>query len=270
MRLFGIAACTVLIAIGASAALARESLTAPNECPAAGPHRACLMTYIVERHPDSKRIINRAADGILVTTRLDLKGRLSTDAARTSYRVTLVQDTAEGYDTAAAERVLVPYLGRSRHNHPVILTNRGPLEVLTRAVTIGADPFVILVDAKRQRVFARYSDARDTHIVQSARGIKVWARQSDACVSAPSERPELLIADERACDPAFALESSDRFAPASHVTLERLLKLVPDLENLQLVSSGPGDFGGGGWTVMVYTVRNQPFLIIYESCNDCE
>jgi len=47
------------------------------------------------------------------------------------------------------------------------------------------------------------------------------------------------------------------------MTLERLLRLLPEVKRLGLEKHGPGEFGGGGWTVRVYIVRKSSFLIIY-------
>jgi hypothetical protein len=158
------------------------------------------------------------------------------------------------------------YLGRSQENHPIILTNRGPLEILNKEFDLDfSSPKIIIVDEKEKREVARYFSTGVVDIKE--RPISVWTSDHGICVSALSNKPGLLKVHSNTCD-----LGSSALAAAPEVTLQQLVSLIPALTDLRTMDTPQGPaFVGDGYFVDVERIPATSFLVISFTCADeCE
>src|ERR1700674_4687491 len=93
----------------AAEAGAAKTVKLPEECPTSGPHRACLFLELV-MPPDSPSPAAHLGKAGKIARLIPVRGRFTGGA----HNVRLVI-SAPG---ASDDHFVVPYLGRSKHNHP--------------------------------------------------------------------------------------------------------------------------------------------------------
>jgi len=268
MKSSAIVACVFLAVAFSPPLWAREPLTVANECPSSGPYRACLALKFETPETVGDITIGEAVTYGVAVRAVTVSSRLS--GGRAQLR-TLIFGGSPGSDSsydAPFERV--PYLGRSTDNHPIVLTDHGPLEVLSPGFDLMRDwPEIIVADERRGKVVARYwgAAANDPVYQVAMDGVRLWSPSGARCISTPNLSPGLLVIKETACQP----RNADLVLPAVDLKFERLRKIVPELKDIPLSLDEPllAEFGGDGLYIRVSRVKGTPYLIISMECGDC-
>lgn len=195
LRMLFLLACA--LAIFAPMASAREAgriqtLTPRDDCPTSGPYLACLTIPLqwIERASKGATYRKRRGDNEPVL----LRGRLAGGAPQV-FRLTSFAGNAAGTDLGT-----VAYLGRTAANQPIILTNRGPLEIEAPFIDARELPGLVVIDETRWRIVARYLDiAKGEYVVNSAQDIAVLDFERGVCIVAPRRRPGPLVVAKGKC-----------------------------------------------------------------------
>lgn len=198
---FTVAIVLLGVCLASVQASARGLLLALRQCPNTGPHRACLLIEFQVAVDGSKRAtIETTRNSSTVSQSVSLEGKLRQSAAE-SFQLQIQHDNDNfAFDTDLGA---LPYLGRSVRNRPIVLTNRGPLEILTRSIDIAYPDGLILVDEQRHRVADRYFESyAKPYVVTHTHAIFVWDQARQSCVSAPRRLPALLTLATSACKEA--------------------------------------------------------------------
>ena len=163
-----------------------------DDCPKSGPERACLLIplqWIDRASPHAKYRKRRGDD-----ERVLLRGRLAGGASQI-FRLS----PFAGY-AAGATLGYGAYLGRTEANRPIVLTNRGPLEVEAPFIDAQELPGLVAIDETRWRIVARYLDiAKGEYVVNSVQDVAVWDYERNVCIVAPRRQPGLLVVAEGKC-----------------------------------------------------------------------
>jgi len=227
------------------------------KCPTAGPHRGCLLVPF-ELPQDAGEIETREV--VELTPRpwavalVTVNGRL--DGGELKRHTIAVNDFSTlpgGFDS-------MPYLGRSLANRPIILTNRGPLEIVSAGFDLKSlDPETIVVDEKRG-VVARYAGLQKQIYEVSTTGVRFWRQEKGRCVSEPTKVPGAIEVRAGRCR-----RNEARLSPAADLPFARVEALVPELKDYHVQSDNPpdGTFLGDGNYIQVYRVKGTSFLIIW-------
>src|SRR6185295_5236126 len=109
---------------------------------------------------------------------------------RWNSRMRLVQLRSTGGD----ESFNAPYLGRSKRNHPIVLSEHGPFEIVS-GLDLWREPTVVVIDATRERVLAKFYGVEFPVIRETAVGIAAFVKSGNDCVTAPTRTPGLLSLD---------------------------------------------------------------------------
>lgn len=251
-------------------AQARETLIPLRECPKAGPHQACLPFPFRLAQQARERTLRKRAHSEAVTKFYLIKGRLSGGDVLL-FRLKVIQKYSMDDDANSDDPGVLPYRGRTARNRPVILTDRGPLEILTKEFDADFSPNMFVVDEKRWSVVARYATVFDPYLKASPSGMDVWIKANGACVSAPQRKPILLTTNKHGCDGDGKLVDAPGFFHAPGANLERLVQLLPELSYL---SDGAANEDGDiiqrdNAYASVYRVRGTSYLVVSTGCDDC-
>jgi hypothetical protein len=215
------------LAVAAPQALAAPTLNAMRKCPATGPLSACAqVAFFSATAGESYTGPSGWQSFVKIWGRLD-------DGAQIEYLVKTYDQREQ------TERTPFPrpnaYLGRSRANNPLILTDQGVLEITSPGYDLPETKYV-LVDAVEWKIVARYLKTGDnSYIFTSHRPAGVWDAARRVCISAPLRNPGRLVRDATLCAarPARKLREEEvdgvfgNLAPEA-VELGRIKRLVPD------------------------------------------
>ena len=150
--------CFIFLAaavIAAPASSAREFLTAVRECPQSGAYRACLMRDFETPKEGPDFVVHEFVGRVTATQIVTIRGRLAGAPAQ-PHSLKFFEKLGP-YDEAGGGFPRLAYLGRSRDNHPIILTNRGPLEILSKKLDVDLTPTVVVIDEARWRSIAQFA-----------------------------------------------------------------------------------------------------------------
>jgi hypothetical protein len=231
-----------------------DVLSGLTSCPTDGPHRGCAPVVLpFERRSD----LRNDEDARTTTVIYRLRGRLNGEPLNAfTLQISKTDDGSYFYPIA--------YVGRSAKNRPILLTDKGTLEIRDPFVDISEDANVIIVDESSEKVLARYFEAGSAAIEMTDAG-QIQARNDNGkwCVEAPQRRPGLLDSRPGPCHQMSDLQ------PAN-ISVKRLLALLPELNGLGLfaIPDSVGDFGGGGWKVLAFRVPKKHLLVVTLSCVD--
>lgn len=232
-------ACLIaLSALFGVAHAAPPTLNAVLECPKKGPHRACLKVFmwgsgLKEDEIDTPLYLRQPRQRFET-----LWGRLD-GGPQTQFRVRVY---AEGTPGELNDPPLTAYLGRSSDNNPIILTDRGALEVTSAGIDAAESDFY-LIDARRWKLTDRlFAPSRGEFAFTSAARIGVWDEKRALCVTAPTKRPGLLrVAPENcAARPAPIAEQETKSPPPS-TPQEGFRLIVQTLIGVDPIPPPPGD-----------------------------
>lgn len=176
---------------------AAETLHAALQCPDTGPHTGCLRIWVSESVQDP------AGGG---------DDRYALDASRTvRVRGRLLRGAAQDYELSATQPGYmfgsagdlgpIAYLGRSPRNRPIVLTDRGPFEILTPTLDANAAERIVVFDRRTKRVAARYLVPADEAVVQfkSPTDVVVWDGFRGMCITAPRKSAGMLAVRSTPC-----------------------------------------------------------------------
>jgi transposase len=186
-RVFALAA--VLTLVGATGHAAADTLTAQLECPAQGPHRACLLVSLVPGASEARCSYNASP----YNKTFAISGRLN-GAERRQHRLKIERRTSSSNPPSLA------YLGQSPSGRTVILTDRGPLEIFNKAFNGSVGGQMYLVDKRRWKIKNRMLAASEAGpFVTTADDIGFWDDGRELCISAPIEPRRRLRPIEGGC-----------------------------------------------------------------------
>ncbi|MCE9521199.1 MAG: hypothetical protein K8S25_02055 [Alphaproteobacteria bacterium] len=248
---------------------AREVLIPLRDCPTTGPQRACLPENFLLSHNPDNRILSKNTDSEIIAKRYLITGRLSGGAAHL-FQLDITRGIwDEGADTTDNPGVL-PYRGRSSRNRPIILTTRGPLEILTKEFDAELSQNLFVIDEKNWRVVANFQVLYDWYLKTSLSKVKAWNKREGVCVSAAQKKPGPLTLSATGCNPSQTLTDASGFFHTP-TNLERVIQLLPELSFFS-----EGEVDDNGATIQIDSAfatvsRSQvSYLVIYTGCSDCE
>jgi hypothetical protein len=184
------ALCMTALAAVQTAAAERPLLLAASECPEWGPNRACLRVEVI---PDTRK--PKLEDGGYVyeeypTPRtLPITGKLNNGPAR-KYRL-LVTRRQDDYSSSIPPELA--YLGQSRAGHSTILTEQGPLEILSKGWTArGRGLWFYDERTWKPLDMDLIGTSSGIAVVTSPAEIGIWDAHRRLCISALLPRRERL------------------------------------------------------------------------------
>lgn len=270
-RLFDGLVVALAVFVIAPFAQAQETVTALDTCPATGPDRACLPFPFRLAEPIARLGFQRIEDNDNEneTKLYVVRGRLAGGKPR-QFRLRVFQDSRDtdiGSDNPGA----LPYRGRTARNRPIILTDRGPLEILTKEFDADFSSNMFIIDEKRWVLVAAYATVFEPLVHTTGGRITVWLRTDKACVSAPKRRHGTLTASNSACR-----QDDGRRVPAKGFfetpgNLDRIVRIVPNLVFLRdgaLSNEGSVVQRDHGYAV-VERLPGTNYVVVTTGCDDC-
>lgn len=201
---------------------AAPTLNAVFKCPTKGPNRGCIEATLARDGAEGRDgvfpFVELPSEG---PQHLRLWGRLA-GGDQTEFVLTF--DWESAWRPEDRDFPGLAYLGRSPDNNPIVLTDRGPLEITTAGIDLTLSD-LYLVDAHRWRIITRlFTPQRGGYVFTSATRIGIWDEQRSLCISAPLKKPGLLrVAPENcAARPAPVAE----IEPAPPSTPQEGLRLL--------------------------------------------
>lgn len=252
-----------LLTLAAGGARADQALTIPAQCPQTGIYKGCLMQRFDDVDSELPSLDHD------VPASVELIGSIRGQAPQ-SYHFEF-RATAKTW--ADDLRPLLPYLGRSARNKPVVLTSAGPIELAEGDLATGIND-VYVIDEMQQRVIAEYTFMDDGPVLETETG-KAWFRRKGFCVAAASKRPGLLLTDDNVCsdtarsiDLSLALPES-YYLPATRSLLSKLKKLIPSIADDGFGPIGAREYGGAGASLRAFRPIGSNLLVVQTVCGDC-
>jgi hypothetical protein len=268
-RLFNVTV-VALAAFMAPVAQAQETVTALDTCPASNPERACLL-FPFRLAEDAAGLGFQRPEDNDNEEEMKLyvvKGRLVGSKPR-QFRLRVFRDSRDtniGSDNPGA----LPYRGRSARNRPIILTDRGPLEILTKEFDADFSSNMFIIDGKRWALITAYATAFVPHVRSTSGHIAVWLKTDKACVSAPKRQPGLLTANNIACRRDDGRVAAEGFFQTIG-NLDRVARLLPSLDFLRdgaLSEDGSIVERDHGYAV-AERLPGTSYIVITSGCSDC-
>lgn len=202
-----------LAAMAAAAGVVRaepaktETVAVVRDCPSTGWHRACLPIAFFFRDDGSGRLHFRTdRSGYYPRKVLDhivVRGSLIEGRGPGVFRLKLDTPVGESEADSPEELGGFAFVGRSRTGRPVVLTDQGPLEILTPAVDFEStgDLFVVR-EANAQVVGTLISGYAMPFVAAKTGEVGVWDAARGICIAAPSPRTRELQIITSACKAA--------------------------------------------------------------------
>lgn len=177
------------LALSNTGAHAAAPLNALFKCPSKGPQSACIEIALVRQSVDRADVFPYIELPSKGPQYLRLWGRLE-GGPQTAF--VLKVDWEPAWRPEDRDFPGIAYRGRSADNNPIILTDRGALEITTAGVDLPFSDYH-LVDARRWKVITRlFSPQRGEYIFTSATRIGLWDDERKLCISAPLKEPGFL------------------------------------------------------------------------------
>lgn len=253
---------------------ARETLRLKADCPEARPV-ACLESGLSLESPDPARVSvaikaspqtsatatvpDIVEHTILVTGRLD-NGPLA------SFRVLSRRETF--FEDQYFENIgQVAFLGRSKTNRPIVLTDRGALEIVTPRLDVAYGHSFAVVDERTWRMKREFLElSGDGYVASASDNFSVWKPKQKLCIAAPTRKPGMLQLRKEACP-------SVNWEPAS-ITTRNMNKLFPyTYVTPPTQKNDPNEvgskFGGEGNYYQVWRIPKTRTLVITWIHDDC-
>lgn len=186
-----------------------QTLNAVRDCPVTGMHRACLPIEFLFRDDESGRLHVRSVrhdeypyqqqwnDYIVV------RGSLIDGSARGVFHLKLDLELDDADVMPWNTLGDFAFLGRSLKGRPVVLTDRGPLEIETAAVDFRSDGDLYVADRSTGKLASKRVAASDMPFVATKSGmIGIWDVKRRICIEAPTTRSRGLTIVTSACKAA--------------------------------------------------------------------
>jgi hypothetical protein len=264
------AIASAAIVIAASVVEARETtLDALDACPA-GSERVCLpFPFRLAEDPKRFGFRRRPDDAAGRSIKLyAIKGRLAGGTPK-QYQLRVFQDSQDS-SIGSSDPGALPYRGRSAQNRPIILTDRGPLEVLTKGFDADFSSNMYVIDHQRWRAVGAYATVFEPRVTVTHGRVSVWLKNDQSCVSAPTLRPGALRQSKTACS------KNDSRLPAKTFfenpeNLDRVLRIIPGLAFLRdgaIANEGTVIQRDHGYAV-VEQLPGTNYIVVTTDCDDC-
>ncbi len=265
----GLAIASAAIIITSSAEARETTLDALDACPA-DTERVCLpFPFRLAEDPRRFGFQRRSDDDSGKSTkRYTIKGRLAGGTPK-QYKLRVFQDSRDS-NIGSSDPGALPYRGRSAQNRPIILTDRGPLEILTKGFDADFSPNMYVIDHQRWRAVGAYATVFEPRVTVTHGRVSVWLKNDQSCVSAPTLRPGALSQSQTAC------RKNDGRIPAKAFfetpeNLDRALRIVPNLAFLRdgtISEEGSVIQRDHGYAV-VEQLPGTNYLVVTTGCDDC-
>jgi hypothetical protein len=180
-----------------SAAWASDRIVLLDTCPEKTAPFVCLTMPFEWHWRPSQEVIHRRVPEYEV---LRIRGHLLNQPSRV-YSVSddARLDTLRGFSAGNAIGSFA-YVGRSKENRPIVLTNRGPFEIEAPFIDVSGVPGLIVVDGKRNKVVTRYFPFdQGEYVVNSPTDVAIWDADRHRCIEAPHRRPGLIRLNGSKC-----------------------------------------------------------------------
>lgn len=157
-------------------------------------------------------------------------GRLA-DGARADYAFTLGPREMNWNEDPHSDLGALPFIGRSERNRPIILTDRGPMEIVTPDIDHLAMPAITVVRQKDMSIVARYFPTSEGLFIITRTGeVGAWETRRRVCVTPPRNVPGVLAIVTKACRAAgFQRSGEDPQDPGGNVVRSPEIEPPPAL-----------------------------------------
>lgn len=254
------------------AASAAPRTVAPLDvCPTEGPYRLCLELELPDASGEPAFVADTTSLPGKVVVSARIRGRLLGGRSKT---FTLRYVVERAYPEVFEPARTWAYVGRSASKHPIVLTDLGPLEV-EAGLDLDPTPEVVVFDERQQEALTSYPLVKQSAYIEIVNGaVAVWVAHRGKCISHPSFDPGLLRERPGGCPISdwSGVKLSAAFEPAFGMKLETLRRRIPKLRKIDDLADNNNDgteFGGQGWLVMPYRLRNSSVIVVHMLCADC-
>lgn len=212
-----------------------ETLTVLRDCPAKGWHRACLEIAFFFRDDHSGRLRTRHVDdgswsGSDVLDHLLVKGSLLEGRGQGTYRLKLDYPVSKSEADSPDELGALAFVGRSLAGRPIVLTDRGPLEIATPSVEFESTVDLYVFNEKTGRLVAQLINGQGPFVVTKGGEIGVWDARRAICIKAATVATRDLPIITTACKIAGVSENGGRVqgvaVEATDIDFARAMELV--------------------------------------------
>ena len=203
-HLAGFAAAVSLFA-GAPVSAAPEIAHVATVCPTEGADSACVVLPL-SGHPD--RPDESYLEPAVTPHTVVVLARVNNGAAK---RVELAVDQPRLSFNSADDLGPVAFLGRSIRNRPIVLTDRGDVEILTPSIEISNLPAILIIDERQLKVLSQYPAINSAVSYFSGRSVGVWDKSRGVCISAPVQQRRLRLTPDACGGDYEELSTHDEF-----------------------------------------------------------
>jgi hypothetical protein len=262
--------CLILVVAAFVAAIAPsrakdqpQTLTVMRECPAVGWHRACLPIAFLFTEDGSGRLRTVQVDegSFYPRTILDhilVKGSLIEGGGPGVFRLKLDYPVSESEADSPNELGALAFVGRSLNGRPIVLTDRGPLEIRTPGIDFELPAEIYVVRRKSKRVISKLVGGSGMPFVATKAGeIGVWDSKRAICIAAPTARTRNLQIITTACKAAGVPEDGAIIGGNAIEDPD-----VNELEALEIVGQEPAGVG-------VFKAPGTDLLLIWVNWQYC-
>lgn len=258
-------AFAALVAMAAAArAAAPETLSVVRDCPSKGWHRACLPIAFYYRDDGAKRLVIRktrsgsSAYEQPVRDHIVIEGSLLEGRGRGVFRLRLDDPLGDNEVRPENDLGLFAFVGRSTRGRPIILTDRGPIEILTPSVDFEVLGNQFVVHERRGAVLREVMHGHGMPFVVTKTGeIGVWDASRTICIAAPDRTTRELAIITTACKAAGVPDEGEVVGGNVSPVGEMSMQSVSDI------------IGNEPVTFDAYRAPGTGLLLIWTNWSDC-
>lgn len=234
-------------AVGLARAEPPGTLKVLRECPAKGWHRACLPIAFFFSDDQSGRLRIKTDGNPYSRGTLDhilVDGSLLEGRGPGTFRLRLDYPISDSEADSPNELGGFAFIGRSKTGLPVVMTDRGPLEIRTPGIDFESPGDLFVVHEKSRRIVSKVIGGYGMPFVATKAGnVGVWDSKRAICISAPSRKTRELQIITTACRaagvPADGTILGGNVTGEVSISLEDARLLVGDPVNVDIYGA-PG------------------------------
>lgn len=239
-----------------------EIATLLRECPALGWHRACLPIEFTYTFDGTERIhektwVDKAGDRHGGLDYIVIDAALADGGGRATFHLKL-NDFVRSAIADPGDLGPFTYIGRSSSGRPIVLTDRGPLEILTPGVDVVSTTNLAVLRRSDNALLSKRMGANGMPFVATKSGeVGVWDEARGICIEAPTRQARAFKLITEACKQAGVPAKGARIGGNAKENTT-----ISDVEAGQLTKEEPTGVGA-------FDVPGTPLMFIWFEYDYC-